>query len=75
MYVCWRVMLKPGIVPGTYKVYSTHILRERENEWIEQSQILALDITYFKALILAITWYSYAFFPLYSFSGSPIDGS
>ena len=32
MYVCWRVMLKPGIVPGTYKVYSTHILRERENE-------------------------------------------
>lgn len=31
-YLCWRVMLKPGIVPGTYKVYSTYILRERENE-------------------------------------------
>lgn len=37
VYVCWRERLKPGTVPGTYKVCSTYILKETEKGWTEQS--------------------------------------
>lgn len=30
MYACRRVILKSRAVPGTYKVYRAHILRERK---------------------------------------------